>query len=214
MGGGLVHLQGVIHRASINLEARPYQQEAVAWALNRRQAVCCLPTGTGKTLVGLLWIKALLERGVARRFLVLEPTRLLVSQTAEYYLDKAGALCVPIDGRIPPERRRLLWQEPLVVATPETAYNDRAFLDFDAVVVDGCHHTVGQDPFARLLSAHPFPYWLGLSATVPERRRHEVETLMGPLRQWSWTDPEIRSYVPDRIGEVYESALRGRKPRF
>lgn len=191
----------------VRLEARPYQQDAVSWALARQQAVCCLPTGTGKTLVGLLWVRALQERGLARRVLVLEPTRLLVSQTTEYYLDKAGAEGIPIDGRIPPEQRRLLWQGPLVVATPETAYNDRDCLNFDAVVVDECHHTVGQDAFTKLLSTYSFPFRLGLSATVPERRRREVEALIGLVRQWSWTDQEIRPYVPDWIGEVYESAL-------
>jgi len=36
---------------NLRIEPRPYQSEATQWALARQQAVCSLPTGTGKTLM-------------------------------------------------------------------------------------------------------------------------------------------------------------------
>ena len=35
----------------LRIEPRPYQSKATEWAKAERQAVCSLPTGTGKTLV-------------------------------------------------------------------------------------------------------------------------------------------------------------------
>lgn len=189
-------------------EPRRYQIDAADWALHRKQAVCCLPTGMGKTLVAVLWLRHLFDSGEVCRALILEPTRLLVNQTTEYFLQKAGVECVPIDRRIPRDRRRELWASAgLVVATPETAFNDIQDVTADAVVVDECHHTCGQDAFARVMVTIKPKWRLGLSAFVSERREPEVTDLIAPIRRWSWSDPEITPYVPNWIGEVYEGHI-------
>lgn len=90
------------------------------------QAVCSLPTGTGKTLVAVLWLTSLFEAGKV----ILELIRLLVSQTTDHLFDKARVDCVPMDGRIPPVRRKELWQCPVVVAMPETTLNDIEHVHF------------------------------------------------------------------------------------
>jgi superfamily II DNA or RNA helicase len=46
---------------NLRIEPRPYQSEATDSALARGQAVCSLPTGTGKTL------KALVQTGRGRK---------------------------------------------------------------------------------------------------------------------------------------------------
>jgi len=192
---------------NLSIEPRPYQTQAVEWALARQQAVCSLPTGTGKTLVAVLWLKSLFEQGQIKNALILEPTRLLVNQTSDYLFYKAGIESVLIDGRIPRTKRAELWQSEVVVATPETTFNDIDLAHFDAIVVDECHHTVGQDAFAKVMQElHP-TYRLGLSAFIPARREREVTELIGPIRRWSWNDPEIEDYVPNWIGEVYEANL-------
>lgn len=189
------------------LKPRKYQIDALEYALHRQRSVCCLPTGTGKTLVGALWLQALFKNGAIHRALILEPTRLLVSQVDLYYKEKMNIETEAIDGHIRREDRRLLWQKELVVATPEVAYNDKDWLRFDAVIIDECHHTVGQDAFAKLMDSMDSPHRLGLSATVPQKRMHEIEKYIGHIRQWSWSDPEIEKYMPDWIGEVYEAEL-------
>ena len=60
------------------LKLRPYQKKALKLALESEGVVICLPTGTGKTLVGCAWVCELLNRGLAHRVLVLEPSRFLV----------------------------------------------------------------------------------------------------------------------------------------
>ncbi len=193
--------------SDISLKPRKYQIDALEYALRMQRSVCCLPTGTGKTLVGILWLQSLAKQGVINRALILEPTRLLVRQMALYYMEKGGVELQAIDGTISPDTRRVLWQKPFVVATPESAYNDKDWLNFDAVIVDECHHTVGNDAFAKLMDVIIAPYRLGLSATVPEKRRPEIVSYIGPMRQWSWSDPEIEQYMPDWIGDVYEAEL-------
>jgi len=139
---------------------------------------------------------------------MLEPTRLLVNQTTEYFLQKAGIEAVPVDGRIAKDKRLDLWRSaPVVIATPETVFNDIEAVRADAVVVDECHHTVGQDAFVEVMARLKTKYRLGLSAFIPSRRELEVSELIGPIKRWNWSDPEIVPYVPNWIGEVYEGHL-------
>jgi len=39
---------------NLRIEPRHYESKASQWALARGQAVCSLPTGTGKTLIAVL----------------------------------------------------------------------------------------------------------------------------------------------------------------
>ncbi len=200
-------------RYRLVLRPRDYQVEAARWALGREGAVLSLPTGSGKTLIAILWARELLEKGVVRRVLVLEPTRILVEQTASYIERVMGARARAIHGLLPREKRRRLWFEAEVaVATPETALSDVDVVveaGFDAVVVDECHHTTGRDAYAEFMkkTRGVFKRRLGLSAYIPPSRRAEIEEYIGEIRYWSWSDPRIRNYVPAWIGEVYEAEL-------
>ena len=210
----LLVLLGVLSRRyRLKLKPRDYQVEAARWALSREGAVLSLPTGTGKTLIAVLWAKELLERGVVKRVLVLEPTRILVEQTASYFEKVMGAKTRAIHGVLPKEKRRKIWFEAeIAVATPETALSDVDSIieaGFDAVVVDECHHTTGRDAYAEFMrkTRDLFKRRLGLSAYIPSSRRREIEEHIGEIRYWSWSDPRIRNYVPAWIGEVYEAEL-------
>lgn len=192
---------------------REYQREALSYCLGREDSVCVLPTGTGKTLVGLAWCCELLNRGRARRILVIEPTRFLVEQVSRYYLKNSNfseGQVNKIYGILGREERVGEWSRGLiVVSTSQTAFNDLEYLDFDAVVIDECHHTVGQHAFAKLMDAYAFRYRLGLSATIPERREHEIEGRIGEIRRWPWRELKERypEVIPDWVGEVYDSEL-------
>ncbi len=189
---------------------RDYQVEAYRWALERGRAVVCMPTGTGKTLVAGLWIEALLKTGRARRILVLEPTRFLVEQTASYLAGKLGLPARPLHGSMPRGARERAWRAPVVVATPEIVVAEWSrFLEagFEALVVDECHHTVGQDPYRFVVSNYDFKYRLGLTALVPPSRRREIEEGIGEVRCWPWSHPSLSRYIPAWAAEIYESPL-------
>ncbi len=196
--------------AKTALKPRPYQLEAAKWALSKGRAVVCMPTGTGKTLVAALWAKELLDKGVARKVLFLEPTRFLVEQAARFLREKAGLDAAPLHGSLPGPAKRAAWRARIVVATPEiivAEWDDFARQSFDALVVDECHHTTGQDPYRVVVERHYFRYRLGLTALVPRSRRREIEDLIGEIRCWSWDDPALSKYIPEWAAEVYEAPL-------
>ncbi len=195
------------------LKPRDYQLEAAKWALDRDGAVVSLPTGTGKTLIAVIWAKELLEKRIVKRVLVLEPTRILVEQVAGFFEKTMGAKTRAIHGVYPKAKRKNMWFEAEVaVATPETALSDLEYIiegEYDAVVVDECHHTTGKDAYAELMrrTRGLFKKKLGLSAYIPPARVREIEEYIGEIRYWSWSDPRIKPYVPAWIGEVYEAEL-------
>ncbi len=193
------------------LTPRKYQVEAFRWAYKEKRSVVVLPTGTGKTLIAVLWIKKLLEEGKARRVLVLEPTRLLVEQVAKYIRDVGELEAKPVHGSHPKNQRLTSWRACVVVATPEVFLadaDDFRGIEFDAVVVDECHHTTGKDAYVEAMKrlSH-VEYRLGLSAFIPRSRLSEIEDTIGKVRVWSWSDSEVAPYIPQWIGEVYEVEL-------
>jgi ERCC4-related helicase len=191
----------------VNLRPREYQQEALEWALERDSAVCCLPTGTGKTLVAALWCCKLLNLNLARRILIIEPSRFLVEQNYAYFRKNTNLVGERVYGVISPEARKDLWKKELItVCTAQTALNDLKHIDHDAIVVDECHHTTGQHAFKQLLENYPyFKRKLGLSATIPKRIEMEVSKWLGEIRRWHWSDPKIKPYLPSWYGEVYDT---------
>ena len=94
-----------------------------------------------------------------RKALVLEPTRFLVEQTARRFVFE-GFDAMGIHSGI----KGADWTKRVIVTTPESAlvYIQRKYGEtvatsgtsdeFPIVVIDECHHTVGQDPFAKVRS--------------------------------------------------------------
>jgi len=188
------------------LDPYEYQKEALEKTRNRNGTVISLPTGTGKTLVGCMWSCELLNTGDINRVLVIEPSRYLVEQVTSYYSEHTNIPTENLYGVDSPERRRQKWNKgKAVVTTPQTALNDLRYLDFDAVIVDECHHTTGEHAFAELMKAYGFKKRLGLSATVPQNKEKEIEKLIGEVIKYSWEDPRVKKYVPDCGIEIFDS---------
>ena len=191
--------------ALTGITPRRYQEEAHEWATSHDGTVVCLPTGTGKTLVGCMWARTRLQRSGVDRILIVEPSRFLVEQTHAYYTEYTTIPTTKLDGTVPPTARTQRWQDgDIVVTTPQTAVNDATHLDFDAVIIDECHHTTGQHAFSQLLDNTDFRYKLGLSATIPPNRERDITAAIRPIHRRAWTDlPD--EHVPDWIGTIYDT---------
>jgi superfamily II DNA or RNA helicase len=191
--------------ALTGITPRPYQDKAHEFATRRDESVVCLPTGTGKTLVGCMWARTRLNGPAVDGVLILEPSRFLVEQTHAYYEEYTNIPTTKLDGTTTPANRVQQWGDgDIVVTTPQTAVNDAAHLDFDAVIIDECHHTTGQHAFKQLLDHVAYPYKLGLSATIPASKERDITTAIGPIHRRSWTDlPD--EHVPEWIGEIYDT---------
>lgn len=185
------------------MKLRPYQEEAVEHALKNKRSVLVLPTGTGKTVIGFFFLKNLFDRNLIKRALVLVPTRILVEQTHKVYR-KLGLDSEVIYGIFPKEKRIEMWKRAkIAISTPETVYNDIEFVKVDAVVVDECHHVVGNDAYVKVLERIECEYKLGLSAFIPKKRRGELALLIGEIREWSTRD--VKPFIAEWIAEVLET---------
>lgn len=208
-----------------NIKLRPYQLEALRrWRGNGYRGVVVLPTGAGKTRVGLSAIGE-----VAKPTLIVVPTLELLDQWARrverYFLTSLG-----IFGG---GRRRI---EYVTISTYDSAYINAELLGnkFYLVIFDEVHHlpSPGYRQIAELLAA---PYRMGLTAT-PEREdgaHVDLPTLVGPVVYEKGvselagrflsdfeiktigvrlSDSERREY--ERHMSVYRSFLKSRRLRF
>jgi len=157
-----------------------------------------------------MWARTQLAGPIVDRILILEPSRFLVEQTHAYYNRYTSISSTKLDGTVSPTDRVQQWQDgDIVVTTPQTAVNDNSQLNFDAVVIDECHHTTGRHAFAQLLDTQSFAHKLGLSATISADKEREITDTIGPIYRRSWTDlPD--EHVPDWIGEIYDTPYPGK----
>jgi superfamily II DNA or RNA helicase len=153
------------------IKLRDYQKKALeAWKLAERRGIIVLPTGSGKTIVGM---KAIAE--VKESTLVVVPTLDLVDQWRNALQKKfkiqVGSYC---------GGEHILG--PITVATYDTAYLRAGELGnrFPFVIFDEVHHlpAPGYSSIAEMLAA---PFRLGLTATYERENglHKELPRLVG-----------------------------------
>lgn len=159
--------------AELGVEPYPHQQEALAcWQQARGRGVVVLPTGAGKTLVGLLAL------GWARRdAMIVVPTLDLMHQ---WYALLRLAFPRQDIGLIGGGYHEVT---PLSIATYDSAsrHSDRLGNRFGAILFDEVHHLPSE--FYRSIAEFSLaPFRLGLTAT-PERadgKHLDLVELIGP----------------------------------
>ena len=192
---------------ALKVRLRKYQEKALRIALEKKKCVIVMPTGSGKTIVAGAWLEELFRKGI-KKALVLEPTRILVEQTTIVFNEKFELSAKALHGGRTEISKREAVKAQVVVATPEEAELwIEELKDVEALVVDECHHTVGKDPYVKVVSAVTAEWRLGLSAFVPPKRRRLIEEYIGEIVEIGWK--ELREYLPKWIGEIYEAPLRG-----
>ncbi len=152
---------------------RAYQKEALrAWHHRGKRGVIVLPTGSGKTVVGLA---AMARLGTPALCLV--PTRVLLDQ----WVTEIGRHHANRVGRYGDGARELA---PITVATFESAYRHMETLGnrFGLLVIDEAHH-FGAGLRDEALEMSIAPARLGLTATPvgDEEARARSAWLIGPV---------------------------------
>ncbi len=159
---------------TLALEARPYQEEAIAnWLADGSAGVVVLPTGAGKTFVAAM---AISETGLWT--LAVVPTIDLLQQ---WRVALSSTLSLPAEdiGVFGGGEKDL---KPITIITYDSAVlYPRELHRFGLLIFDECHHLPA--PTYRMIAECAFtPLRLGLSAT-PERSdmaHAELEELIGP----------------------------------
>jgi Fanconi anemia group M protein len=156
---------------------RSYQENIFISCLNQNSLVV-IPTGLGKTIIGLMLAVHRLTEVPDSRVIFLAPTKPLVNQHYESF----RSLTVlnhdslrPITGTISPDERKQLWQDlKIAFMTPQVLQNDiisnqYTLEDVSLIIFDECHRAVGDYAYCfiaqKYMENSTNPQILGLTAS-------------------------------------------------
>lgn len=132
------------------IEARTYQ-EAILNTVSKRNTLCVLPTGLGKTTIAILLAAHRLEKYPESKILITAPTRPLCAQHQKTFrecMNIPEEEIILLTGKIPSAKRVDMYKQAKIIsATPQTLDNDLKngtidMSDFSLLVVDECHRSV------------------------------------------------------------------------
>ncbi len=158
------------------IEEREYQKNILETAL-RRNTLCVLPTGLGKTNIAIMLAAQRLEDYPDKKILVMAPTKPLCAQHQKSF---QNAFDIPskeiflVTGQVQPADRKEIYSRfKIIVATPQTIWNDIKnhlinLNDFCLLVLDETHRSVGDYAYTYVAEAYkrvPEGRILGLTAS-------------------------------------------------
>jgi len=158
------------------LQLRDYQ-ESILETARKKNTLCVLPTGLGKTGIAMLLAIERMRIG-GGKVLILAPTKPLVNQHYKAFLDFLNIDekdIFVLTGEIrPSERKSIYLDKKIIFATPQTIQNDlrtgkMSFRDFSLLVLDEIHHAIGGYAYPYIVSKYleqsSDPRILGLTAS-------------------------------------------------
>ena len=180
----------------MELTPRAYQLAIYNSIMQKGNTLVVLPTGLGKTLIGLMLIK---ERMPLGRCLFMAPTKPLCRQHRDTLISTLALEqeeVALVNGEIAPKRRKELYKARVVISTPQTIRNDLmdGLLEpsFSLVIFDECHRAVGDYAYTYVAEklAGKDTLFVGLTAS-PGGRRDRIKEVMDALHI---ANVEIRSH--------------------
>jgi len=190
-----------------SVEVRDYQINLANQAKNENCLVI-LPTGLGKTVVALHVIADYIAKGNGG-VLFLAPTKVLVNQHYEF-LKNTLAIddIVLITGEDLLAKRKKLWINSIICATPEITRNDiaRKIVDtnqFSLIIFDEAHRAVGDYAYVKIaeqLSGLDIRI-LGMTATLPSEKEKAKEICdnlhIKSLAERNDSSPDVKPYIQE-----------------
>ncbi len=197
---------------------RDYQQEALEFVREKRNAIIMLPTGSGKTEIEFQLASQGLEQG--RVILVADKTLLCEQHFREakerFELEEEEVVLAIGSNRDRARNKGAFYSDArLIIGTPETIENDLnngslSMNNVSLVIFDEVHHTQGNDSYAKIAdkSCAANIQRVGLSAS-PAESGEMLDRLLENLQLeaiFVKTDKEIKKYVqkPSVIRNIIE----------
>ena len=187
------------------IEIRDYQINLAEQAKTENSLII-LPTGLGKTTIALHVIADCLTKRKGG-ILFLAPTRVLVNQHYEF-LKKTVRLddIALITGEDLMAKRKKLWINSIICATPEIVRNDiiRKLVDvnqFSLVIFDEAHRAVGDYAYATIAEQLNIDSTriLGMTATLPSEKEKAKEICdnlhIKNIAERSDSSPDVIPYI-------------------
>jgi ERCC4-related helicase len=188
-----------------SVEYREYQVNLAKQAIDEN-CLIVLPTGLGKTTVALQVIADFIARRKGG-ILFLAPTRVLAHQHYDFLKNNLLMDDISlITGEDLLNKRKKLWINSVICATPEIVKNDldRQIVfpnQFALVIFDEAHRTVGDYAYARISDRFQGvdARIIGMTATLPSERDKAQEILrilrISRIAQRTEDSPDVSPYV-------------------
>lgn len=192
---------------------RQYQKNIINKCKGRNSLIV-LPTGLGKTIIGVLLIGKTLEKYPESKIIILAPTRPLVSQhkaSCEEFLNINSDSIISFTGKISPEKRIFHFKNSkIIVSTPQVIKNDIERGRYDLkhvslIVFDEAHRTRGSYAYCFISSEYintcKDPLILGLTAS-PGKSYLRIQQLCNSLYIENvlfktYEDKDVQQYIYD-----------------
>jgi len=188
------------------VEKREYQL-SLARICSKESTLIVIPTGMGKTIISLLVIAEVLQRG-AGKVLLLAPTRPLVEQHRGVLQGMMPSVKVAsMTGETSPEKRSEVWSSNrAVVSTPQVVANDLekgryGLEDVGLLVYDEAHRAVGDYAYVKVAERYRLHDGLSMGMTAsPGSDSKRIMEVCENLRLFrievrTEEDPDVRPYV-------------------
>ncbi|MHA1487764.1 MAG: DEAD/DEAH box helicase family protein, partial [Promethearchaeota archaeon] len=172
-----------------SIEKRDYQIK-IARACASKNSLVVLPTGLGKTIIGVFVAALTLEKFPEKsKIIVLAPTRPLINQHYESFVNLMSIPekeFVMLTGKTPADSRVEHFEtHQIIFYTPQTLRNDLVNLKYSLertclVIFDEAHHATGDYAYTliadKFVEQNPDGIILGLTAS-PGASREKIRTL-------------------------------------
>jgi Fanconi anemia group M protein len=191
-----------------------HYQNNIFHSCKNKNSLVVLPTGLGKTIIGILLIAHALKKYSKGKIIVLAPTRPLVSQheaSCKKFLKYNEEKVVSLTGKVTPEKRILLFKKSqIIISTPQIIKNDieRGRYDLKEVsllIFDEAHRTKGNYAYNFISSEYIHsctdPLILGLTAS-PGKDYDHIQQICDNLYIENiifkhYSDKDVVNYIHD-----------------
>ena len=171
-----------------NIKPRKYQEE-IFNTCREKNCLVILPTGIGKTLIGLMLAIERKRKYPDSKILFLAPTRPLAEQHFNYFkkhLPELFAELTLFTGKISAENRKKLWQtSEIIFSTPQCISNDVKnniynLNNVSLLVEDECHRCLKNYAYTYVAEVYKqqsnHQRFLGLTAS-PGSEKKKIDTI-------------------------------------
>ncbi|GAI68776.1 unnamed protein product, partial [marine sediment metagenome] len=196
------------------IEHREYQLK-IAQSCASKNSLVVLPTGLGKTIIGVYVAAKTLEKFPPKsKVIVLAPTRPLINQ---HYDSFRSLMTIPeeqfvvLTGKISPEKRVELYEEnQIIFYTPQTLRNDLVNLKYTLervclIIFDEAHHASGDYAYTLIadeyIEQNPDGNILALTAS-PGSTKEKIRVLcqnlhipMENIHTRTRKDTDVKTYL-------------------
>lgn len=207
------------HYPVIYNNERNYQKRIIESALKKNTLVC-LPTGMGKTFIGLVVMYNFHRWFPTHKVIFMAPTRPLVHQQLKAWNDQfsksLNIKVIEVTGSMSPEKRHQVWNDCNVFfTTPQVFENDLVnnIIEKDSVVcliIDEAHKAVGNYSYCTIinrLDAGNVSFRLCALSATPGSTIVSIQDLINNLRIekiefLGENSEELKPYTSERTKEV------------